>query len=208
MAKAAHLQPRLPLELLCSKILIQMMGLGKGSDLAFVSFSPCVTPEDDLRHGGGAGLGRRAGLVATGYQAQGGGRAAASFDSWVPSSKPLATQPDVASLKAMLTCKPQRRASVISPSPAAGSALGKVPPLAGCGNRCRVPALSLRCPPKPLAPWTSLCLLLRRVVSSMAWPLRAKPSGRVRLKLFVFRSTMYKFKAPKAQLSRKARICK
>lgn len=32
-----------------------------------------------------------------------------------------------ASLKAMLDSKPQQRASVISPSPAAGSALGKVP---------------------------------------------------------------------------------
>ena len=80
--------------------------------------------------------------------------------------------------------------------------------LAGCRNRCHVIALSLQCLPKPLAPRTSVCFLLHRVISSMAWPLRAKLSGRVRLKLFVFRSSTYKCEAPEVQLSCKARICR
>lgn len=122
------LWPWLPLELVCPKLLIQVMGLGglgKCCDLAFLSFLPCVTPDDGLLSGGGAALGQGAGLVAMGYKPQVGRRAAASFGSWVPSSTVLGAQPDVGSLKATLTSRPQCKASVISPFPSCWLCSGK-----------------------------------------------------------------------------------
>lgn len=147
VVKAVHLQPWLPLELVCSNILIQVMdldGFGKHCDLAFISFLPCVRPGDDLLSGGDAGLGWGAGLVAMRYQPQAGGGAAAPFGLWVPSSTPLCTQADMASLKAMLTSKPQHRASIISPSSAAASALGKVSPT--CLQAVETAVMSQLCP--------------------------------------------------------------
>lgn len=69
------------------------MCVGSAVTLLACPFRLAFTPDEDLGSRG-AGLGWGAGLVAVGYQAQAGGRAAAPLVSWVP----LGAQPDVASL--------------------------------------------------------------------------------------------------------------